>query len=220
MSILQTVIYIIQLYNSVRLSGVAAASPEYLLVGFYIFSMGSLRAGPTAQVPLGRFCSAAVGTVDGGKTWRGVDGYDWPTVMGGHISKVPPRLTDIGSNIGGVWQFGCGGLGGVGASDYPVDMMFFVRTVLTEKGYQKSHKYFVSGDPRHCHNVGSRDLVMDQPGRIWGVWGGVDRFASGRFATTISSASTWVYYSDDGGVTWTSWRGAGFNGAIPFVGNR
>lgn len=208
------------IYNSVWLSGIAAASSEHILIGFYIFSMGSLRAGFTAQVPLGRWCTAAVGTLDGGKTWKGLDGYDWPTVMGEHISKVLPRLTDIGDNIGGVWQLGRGGLEGVGGSDYPVDMMFFVRTALTEKGYWKSHKYFVSGDPRHCHNVGSGDLVVDQSGRIWGVLGGLDRFSSWRFASVFHSASTWVYYSDDGVVTWTSWRGTGFNGAIPFVSDR
>ncbi len=125
------------IYNSVRLSCVAAAHPEHILVGFYIFDMGSLRASRTAQVPLGRWCTAAIATVDG-KMWKGLDGSDWPTVMGGHISKVPPRQVDLGGNIGGVWQFGCGALGGVGACDYPVDMMFFVRSVLTEKGYVES----------------------------------------------------------------------------------
>jgi len=208
-----------EIYNSVRLSGVSAVDMEHIVIGFYIFSMGSLRGGPTAEVPLGRWCSAAIGTVDG-KTWGGVDGNEWPTVMGGHISKVPPRLVDVGGAIGGVWQFGCGGLGGAGASDYPVDMMFFVRTVLTGVGYRKSAKYFVSGDPRHCHNVGSGDVVMDASGRIWGCWAGVDRFASGRFVRINDSKSTWVYYSDDGGMTWQSWRGAGLNGSIPFLGDR
>ncbi len=207
------------IYNSVRLSCVAASDPKHILVGFYIFSMGSLRAGPTAQVPLGRWCTAAIATVDG-KTWRGLDGSEWPTVMGGNISKVPPRQVDVGGNIGGVSQFGCSAIGGAGASDSPVDMMFFVRSALTERGYWKSPKFFVSGDPRHCHNVGSGDLVLAPSGRIWGAWAGVDRFASGRFSRVVNSKSTWLYYSDDGGVTWQSWRGVGFNGAITFLGDR
>jgi hypothetical protein len=61
---------------------------------------------------------------------------------------------------------------------------------------------------------------MDASGRIWGCWAGVDRFASGRFASVLASSSTWVYYSDDGGMTWQSWRGSGLNGVIPFLGDR
>ena len=179
------------IYNSVRLSCVAASAPEHMLVGFYIFNMGSLRAGPTAQVPLARWCTAAVATIDG-KTRKGLDGSEWPTVMGGNISKVPPRQVDLGGNIGGVSQFGCSALGGAGASDYPVDMMFFVRSVFTGDAYVRTPKFFVSGDPRHCHNVGSGDLVLAPTGRIWGTWAGTDRFASGRFGKVLGSSSTWV----------------------------
>jgi hypothetical protein len=133
---------------------------------------------------------------------------------------VPPRQVDLGGNIGGVPQFGCSAIGGAGASDYPVDMMFFVRSAFTGDGYWKSPKFFVSGDPRHCHNVGSGDLVLAPSGRIWGAWAGVDRFASGRFIRVVNSKSTWAYCSDDGGATWISRRGVGLNGTIPFPGDR
>lgn len=203
------------IYNSVRLSSVAAAAPDYVLVGFYIFQMGSLRAGPTAQVPLGRLCTAAIATFDGGRTWKGLDGKsDWPTVMGGNISKVPPRLVDLGGNLGGVYQFGCAALGEAHIG-YPTDRMFFVRTVFTGDAYWKSPKYFVSSDPRHCHNVGSGDLFLAPSGRIWGAWSGLDRHS---FGDPIPSFSTWVHYSDDGGKTWTGWRGPDLNGVVPFVG--
>jgi hypothetical protein len=150
-----------------------------------------------------------VATADGGKTWKGLDGTGWPSSLGGNISKVTPRPVDIGGNVAGIFPFGCGGLSSVHIG-YPADRVFFVRSVYTNDGWWVSPKFFVSGDSRHCHDVRWGDIVAGANGRLWAAW-----FGKSRDWYEDGPQLTFVYHSDDGGASWSSWRGAGFSGTIP-----
>jgi hypothetical protein len=212
----------LKIYNSVRLTCAAALDPQRIVLGFYVMSLGYLKAGPDAEHKAARTGSAAVRTLDGGKTWQGLDGEAYPTVMGGNITKSSPLLLDLGADIMGVYPFGCGGMCGAHIG-YPTDRAFFVRTVFTGDTWWNSPKYFVSGDPRHCHWMMIGDVVATPPasaediaagrsGTLWTGWTARNRNSYGHI---IPQYSTGVYRSDDGGATWSSWRGAGLSGELP-----
>lgn len=198
-------------YNTVRLTCTAALDTKRIVVGFYLCGMGSMKSHPTAIRSSAGSCGAAVATMDGGKTWKGLDGTAWPSSLGGNISKPFPRPVDLGGDVMGVFPFGCGGLSSVHVG-YPADRAFFTRSVFTGEGWWVSPKFLITGDSRHCHDIRYADAVMGPDGRIWVAWLGKSRdwYEGG-------TQHTFVYYSDDGGKSWTSWRGAGFTGAIPTV---
>ncbi len=198
-------------YNTVRLTCTSAFDTKRMAVGFYLHAMGSMKSSPSAIRSSASWCGAAVATTDGGKTWKGLDGTDWPSSLGGNISKVPPRPVDLGGDVMGLFPFGCGGLSSAHIG-YPCDRVFFTRSVFTGNGWWVSPKFLVTGDSRHCHDIRWGDIVAGSNGRLWMAWLG-----KGRDWYEGGPECTFVYYSDDGGARWSSWRGAGFTGVIPPV---
>ncbi len=203
-----------QIHSNIRLTCTAAADPSRIVVGFDIYGAGSLRAGPKSDRVVGNNVAAAVSTVDGGRTWTGLCGTDWPSVLGGNQTKMPPRLVDLGGDVMAVSRFGCLAIRGAHVG-YPADRVFFCRSIQKGTGWAASPNYFVSGEPRHCHWIQWGDVVGDLSGRIWTAWEAIDRYSyEGAF-----SYSVFVYCSDDGGVSWRSWRGVGRTGAVPGFGS-
>ena len=203
-----------RMHSNIRLTCVSALDADRIIVAFDLFGTGSLRTGITADRIVGNNSAVAVATTDGGRTWKGLAGTDWPTIVGGNQTKPPGRLWDLGGNIMAASPFGCLGIRSAGVG-YPVDRTFFIRSVFTGDGWWVSPHYFVTGEPRHCHWMWWVDLVEASDGRLWMAWESVDRYGYG----TARTYSILVYCSDDGGKTWQSWRGAGFNGMVPSFGS-
>ncbi len=201
-------------HSNIRLTCAAALDADRILVGFDLYGTGSLRAGATAERIVGNNASVAVATTDGGRTWKGLTGTDWPTVVGGNQSKIPPRLWDMGGDIVAGGAFGCLAIRSAHVG-YPVDRAFFIRSVFTGDAWWLSPNYFVTGEPRHCHWMWWADVVASPSGRIWMGWESVDRngYESARTYSIL------VYCAADGGRTWQSWRGPGFNGVVPPFGS-
>lgn len=197
------------MHSNIRLTCVSALDADRMVVGFDMFGTGSLRAGVTAERIVGNNASVAVATIDGGKTWKGLIGTEYPTVVGGNQTKPPPRLWDLNGDIMATGAFGCLAIRSAGVG-YPVDRAFFIRSVFTGESWWLSPNYFVTGEPRHCHWMWWADIVASPNGRLWMGWESVDRFGY----ESMRTYSILVYYSDDGGKTWESWRGVGFNGAV------
>lgn len=204
-----------QIHSNIRLTCTAAFDARRMAVGFDIYGTGALRAGPTADRIVGNNACAAVRTLDGGASWKGLGGAEWPSVLGGNQSKVPPRLQDLGGDLMSQSAFGCLAVRGPHMG-YPGDRTFFSRTVFRDGDWRASPNFFVTGEPRHCHWLWWGDVLGTPAGRIWMAWEVTDR----RGYEDDSSYSVFAYRSDDGGVTWQSWRGAGFNGGVPPFGSQ
>ena len=201
----------LRIHDSVRLTSLVAVDDQQILLAFYIMNARNLknRSKDKSATHTNGY-AVGVKTRDGGKTWTSIDGTEErPTVFGGNTSKLPFRMVDIGNDVAGITYFGCSAIVGV-HTGYPADRVFFTRTVFTGDKWWKSPKYFVSGDPRHCHDIEWGDIVRLKSGRLWMGWNGKDR----RWYETGPLCS-YAYYSDDEGVTWNSWREPGLSGSIP-----
>ena len=209
-----------ELHKFIRLTCTSAFDSDRIAVGFYLLRMGTLRGNPKAERPVGRYGSATVGTLDGGKTWKGLDGNYWPTFMGGNTTKPPPRLVDLNGDVMGVYPFGCGAMFGTHIG-YPTDRVFFNRSVMTKKGWWISPKYLVAGEARHCHWLLGSDVVSSPSGRLWSVWETLDRNSYEEISGySPRFMAPYLYYSDDRGESWISWRGPGLTGIISEFGLR
>ncbi len=146
-----------------------------------------------------------VQTADGGHTWKGLRGEDAPT-------SVPFRNPDHGSTRGEVLDLNgsamyVSSLGCVGFNASPRQYAFMFTfggeggwTVRPPPRVDDSYDVgrnsnLIDSDIRHCVSNGS--TVRLGSGRLWHVWGHLDR---------RSRMGVHAKCSDDDGVTWRSWR--------------
>ena len=141
----------------------------------------------------------AIGTTDGGVTYKGLDGSDRPTVV--MISHhAHGRAFAFGGELFVFADWGCWNPG----HSYPMDKGFVRRTVFTGRGWWVSPYYFV--DPHQLHCIGGHTAVRLRSGRIWHVWSP---------AWSFRPTGTCAKYSDDGGRTWQTWNDLGKFSFIP-----
>jgi len=174
-------------YLAVTPCGWAAAyDNKHLLVGFTGY---------------GRRNVYALQSLDGGKTWRGLDGRGRPTT-------VPVPNPDHGAGRGEavseradvliLTNLGCCGMGNA------VMRLYVQKLTFTGKGWElRKDPALVDCDLRHCNS--NQSIIRLSNGRLWSAYGLV-----GRLGTTGSN----VRYSDDDGLVWKSWR-EGKSGALP-----
>jgi hypothetical protein len=140
-------------------------------------------------------------TLDGGASWRGLDGGDKPSVL---------RVfnTDHGSGRGDVLgtradvllfnNFGCAG------PNIPCLRLFAQKLTFTGKGWElRQMPALVDCDLRHCNS--NQSIVRTADGRLWGAYGLV-----GRLGTNCIN----VRYSDDDGLSWKGYA-EGKSGVLP-----
>ena len=143
----------------------------------------------------------ALQSLDGGKSWRGLDG-------GERATTVPVPNPDHGAGRGDavgeradvllLTSLGCAG------TCVPAMRQFAQKLTFTGAGWRlRQAPALVDCDGRHC---GSNQSILRLPdGRLWCAFGLVGRL--GRIGINVR-------YSDDDGLVWRSWR-PGRSGAIP-----
>jgi hypothetical protein len=140
----------------------------------------------------------ALGTLDGGTTWAGLDGSQLPTpVMIAH--HAPGTVVAMDGDIIIFADWGCQNPG----HNYPMHKGFCRRTVFTGNGWWLSPFYFIDAHGHHCVNF--QTGVRLPSGRIWTVWEHAGRARSELCAR----------FSDDGGISWQSWVEPGKVSMIP-----
>lgn len=140
----------------------------------------------------------AIGTLDGGTTWKGLDGDRLPTLlMAAH--HAPGETVAIGGELLLFADWGCQNPG----HNYPADKGFCRRTVFTGETWWLSPFYFVDAHGHHC--VGFQTGTRLASGRLWALWE-----HPGRARTELCAK-----YSDDSGATWHGWREPGKVPVIP-----
>jgi hypothetical protein len=167
--------------NVAPVGWVAAYDNKHLLVGF---DGGAIRnlAGPVFLLQ----------TLDGGQSWRGLDGGEKPTHL--HIFN-----NDHGSGRGDVVgaradvllfnNLGCEG------PNIASLRLFSSKLTFTGKGWElRKPPTLVDCDLRHCNS--NQTVVRTADGRLWAAYGLV-----GRLGTNCIN----VRYSDDNGVSWKGW---------------
>jgi hypothetical protein len=173
-----------------RFNFVAAYDNNHLLVGFNEKTFWGARV-----------CQ----TLDGGKTWRGLEGETTPTPLrmmdfidGGGRGEVIDRYGDV--VIVTFSRFGCGGP----TAYHP---RVFTRKLTFDgpgKGWTtRELPALVDCEPRHC--VAEQSTFRAGNGRIWLAYGSLGR---------LDRSSISLRYSDDDAISWRPVR-EGFTGKIP-----
>src|SRR5262249_41950056 len=131
-------------------------------------------------------------SLDGGQSWRGLDGGDKPTPLdvfnpdhgSGRGDVVGARADVLLLN-----NLGCEG-------PTLASLRLFARKLtLTDKGWElRDVPTLVDCDLRHCNS--NQSIVRAPDGRLWAAYGLV-----GRLGTLCIN----VRYSDDDGVSWKGW---------------
>ena len=140
-------------------------------------------------------------SLDGGATWRGLDGGVKPTVIPVPYSDHQCGHGDVVGQRADVFLFTNLGCRGVVQSA----MRLFTRRLLfTEKGWVAQPKHaLVDADLRHCNS--NQSVFRGPDGRTWAGYGIYGR---------LGNLCVNVRYSDDDGVTWKSSR-EGTSGVVP-----
>ncbi len=165
----------------------SAFDNSHLLVGFTAFNKRNVFV---------------LQSMDGGKTWRGLDGKDQPTPI-----SVPNP--DHGSGHGDVVgrrgdAMILANLGCCGHGARPSLRLFAQKLTFTESGWQlRPTPALIDCEPRHCN--ANQSIIRLPNGRLWAAYCLVGR--EGRLCVHAR-------YSDDDGRVWKSWR-VGKSGLIP-----
>ncbi len=140
-------------------------------------------------------------SLDGGQTWRGLDGGEKPS--GFYVNNI-----DHGTGRGDVvgtradilvfTNLGCRG------PSFASLRLFARKLTFTGKGWEiREVPDIVDCDLRHCN--ANHSIIRTADGRLWAAYGMV-----GRLGTNCIN----VRYSDDDGLTWKSWA-EGKSGLLP-----
>jgi len=140
-------------------------------------------------------------SLDGGKTWRGLDGGKRPTALnipnpdhGAGRGDVLGRRADVAL----LTSLGCSG------TSTPSLRVYARKLTFTGAGWElRKVPAVFDCDARHC--TSGQSIVRLPDGRLWCAHGVVGR---------LGTIGINVRYSDDDGVTWRSWR-QGKSGALP-----
>ncbi|MEX0718219.1 MAG: sialidase family protein [Planctomycetaceae bacterium] len=156
----------------------AAFDNDRLLVGFS---------------PVGKN-GAALQSLDGGKTWAGLDGTKEPTVVPIPENTHQCGNGDVVNRRGDVIVFtniGCRGPANASQRLYAQRLLF-----TGKEGWKLDETAaLVDCDLRHCNS--NQSIVAGPNGWLWSAYGMV-----GRLGTICINAS----YSDDRGESWRSWN--------------
>jgi hypothetical protein len=135
-------------------------------------------------------------TLDGGKTWTGLDGAaNKPTRVIDHDTNAPGRVAAaMGPDIMVLGVAKCSG-GGIPIESYAI------LTAFDGAGWKPGKRGLVDVDDRHCPEHGVH-LTRQPNGRIWACWMHRPRTLPHFVAAR---------YSDDGGSTW---RDSSSNGQL------
>lgn len=167
----------------------AAYDNQRLLLGF---NKGNTVSQTNVQV---------VQSLDGGKSWRGLDGGAKPS--GFYVNNLD-HGTGRGDVVGAradvlvLTNLGCNG-------PALANLRLFARKLtFTGKGWEvREVPDIVDCDLRHCNS--NQSIVRTADGRLWAAYGLV-----GRLGTNCINAR----YSDDDGITWKGWA-EGKSGLVP-----
>jgi hypothetical protein len=169
---------------------VAAFDNKRLLLGYHL---GANRAGSTNVLLLQ--------SLDGGQTWRGLDGGEKPSPM--HVFN-PDHGSGRGDVVGtraDVLLFNNLGCAGPNIASL---RLFAKKLTFTGKGWElRTVPSLVDCDLRHCNS--NHSIVRTGDGRLWAAYGLV-----GRLGTNCIN----VRYSDDDGISWKGWA-EGKSGVLP-----
>jgi hypothetical protein len=168
----------------------AAYDNQRLLLGYHA---GATSAGTTHVLLLQ--------SLDGGRTWRGLDGGDKPTPL--YVFN-PDHGSGRGDVVGAradvllLNNLGCAG------PNLASLRLFAQKLTFTGKGWEvRPVPTLVDCDLRHCNS--NQSIVRTADGRLWAAYGLV-----GRLGTLCMN----VRYSDDDGVSWKGWA-EGKSGVLP-----
>ncbi|KKM16236.1 hypothetical protein LCGC14_1687860, partial [marine sediment metagenome] len=140
-------------------------------------------------------------SLDGGKTWRGLDGGDRPTPLGIPNPDHGAGRGDVlgqRADVGLLANLGCAG------TSTPAMRVYARKLTFTAAGWKlrKTPAVF-DCDARHC--TSNQSMLRLANGRLWCAHGIVGR---------LGTIGINLRYSDDDGLTWRSWR-HGKSGALP-----
>src|SRR5262249_47880258 len=169
----------------------AAYDNKHLLVGF----------NDAVIDPLGK--AFVLQSLDGGQSWKGLDGGDRPTL-------VPSRGMGLDHQAGRGDVVGLRGdvllfsdIGCYGTVLCP-PRYFSTKLTFTGKGWEvEKSPALVDCDMRHC--CSNQSVVRTLDGRLWAAYGMVGRLGTNQIN---------VRYSDDDGLTWKASR-EDTSGVIP-----
>ena len=176
-------------HTVVRLGWASAYDNDHLLVGFEVAAFWGSRV---------------LQSLDGGKTWTGLDGTPKATSLnvmdfidGGGTGDVVDRFGDVLMTVFGL---GCGG-----PSVYHPRVFTKQLTFLgAGKGWSlRDLRSFVDCEPRHC--TATQSAFRADSGRLWLSYGVLSR---------LNRTCIHVRYSDDDGLSWRPLE-PGKTGRIP-----
>jgi hypothetical protein len=168
--------------NVAPVGWVTAYDNKRLLVGF---DGGAFRnlAGPILLLQ----------SVDGGQTWRGLDGGEKPSQMHIFNNDHGSGRGDVVGTRGDVLLFNNLGCEGPNIASL---RLFARKLTFTGKGWElRRAPKLVDCDLRHCNS--NHSIVRTPDGRLWAAYGFV-----GRLGTNCIN----VRYSDDDGISWKGWE--------------
>lgn len=147
----------------------------------------------------------ALQSLDGGKTWRGLDGGRKPSsfmIVGSDHGGGGGSVAGIRPDVFVLTNLGCRG------GSFAALRLFAQQITFIGPGWElRELPVLVDCDLRHCNS--NQSIVRTANGRLWAAYG-----LAGRMGGTCIN----VRYSDDEGLTWKSWE-EGKSGAVPGLKN-